>query len=179
MENKETKAKRIILYGVFVCYVEDDILKEMYRRRVTMNIADYVRKQANLCYGIELNCKEAVQQLHKKVLSEYYINCGDWLRERMRHSLKVASSNEVSKSYIISRVPKTGMVLYAHLDGLLQAASGVEAYTWITDVNRAQVFESKEKATQVMEEHFSKNLQCIVMEMEEDSGSHEPHEYYD
>lgn len=79
---------RIRLYGQHLGYIGDSLYSNFLRICNVLDYSSWVKKKAYEELNIYITDKESIEKLKNIVISNYYEDIADWLREKMREEIR-------------------------------------------------------------------------------------------
>lgn len=83
-----TKKVKIKLFNTHFAWIYDSLLKHFDRINPELSRIDWIKRQAEKDFDIRLTEKSDIVLLDNLVKKSYYIDKTDWLREKMRETIR-------------------------------------------------------------------------------------------
>ena len=98
---------KIKMYGKHFCNVPRNLLCEFEKSAGIINVSAWIKEQVFKDFGIKLLSANDILNFADVLELNYYMNIGEWVREKMRLSIKESIANvESIQIQNVSVIPK-------------------------------------------------------------------------
>ncbi len=87
--------KKILMYKRSIANLDDDLVRHFDHHCKVINFSAWIREQAFKDFGLRIMRGEDIDELDEMVVRHLYRDKSEWLREKMRNSIKLSVTNEM------------------------------------------------------------------------------------